>query len=379
MSQLEPLNLDQLGQQLPEHMRVAGVPGLVMTVIAENRIAATHAFGVKSTAIPEPVAPDTVFQAASLSKPVFTYAVLQLWQEGVLDLDRPLDSYLPLAETDYEPQLHQITARHALSHTSGLQNWRFEPADRLQVAFPFGKRFSYSGEGYFFLQRVVEQLTGQGIEAFLQERVLRPLGMQRSSYIWRAEHAQQISMGHRDRDQPAEPWNAWQGRRMLELAAQWEKPLPSWRYEDVVQALPDIHAELAPLPNNMIPNVAGSLLTTAPEYAQFMLQMLEAAPDLFGHSADSVRRTMLTPQIQLNSVLSWGLGWGLERSGDQTYFWHWGENGVFENFALGDSQRGSGVVILTNAGGGLKLCERIVQQITGRDLAAFAWLLHGKL
>jgi CubicO group peptidase (beta-lactamase class C family) len=375
----ERLALDQLIQQLPDHMQAAGVPGLVMSVIAENRISATHAFGVKSTATAEPVAPDTVFQAASLSKPPFAYAVLQLHEDGAIDIDRPLSNYLPIAEAGHEPQIQRITARHVLSHTSGLQNWRFAPADRLHVAFQPGERFSYSGEGYFYLQRVVEQLAGQGIEAFLQDRVLRPFGMYRSTYIWRPEHAQQLAMGHSDRDQPTEPWNAWQGRRMLELAAQWHKPLPAWRYEDVVRALPDIHAELAPLPNNMIPNVAGSLLTTAPEYAQFMVHLLGAVSNAAGRSANRVRRAMLTPQTQLNSILSWGLGWGLERSNDQTYFWHWGENGVFENFAIGDPQHGSGVVILTNGRGGLKLCERIVREITGRDLVAFSWLSHRTL
>jgi hypothetical protein len=176
-------------------------------------------------------------------------------------------------------------------------------------------------------------------------------------------------MGHRDRGQPAEPWNAWQGRRMLELAAQWDQPLSTWRYADVERALPDIHPDLAPLPNNMIPNVAGSLLTTAPEFAAFMLRIL-AKETLF----DNTRRAMLSPQIQLNSALSWGLGWGLERAAGQDYFWHWGENGLFENFALGDPQRGSGVAILTNGSGGLKICQRIVRAVTGHDHAAFLWL-----
>jgi CubicO group peptidase (beta-lactamase class C family) len=355
-------------------MEVAGVPGLVMTIIAENQAVSTYAVGVKSTATNEPVAADTVFQAASLSKPVFAYAVLCLHESGGIDLDRPLSSYLPSSDTAHEPQLQGITARHVLSHTSGLQNWRFEADDVLQIAFPPGERFSYSGEGYFYLQRVVERITGQAIETYMQERVLRPLGMLRSSYIWLPEHEQQLAAGHRGQDQPAEAWNAWQGRRMLELAAQWNKPLRDWLYEDVVQALPHIHSELAPLPNNMIPNVAGSLLTTAPEFARFMISMLEAASHAQEQRSKRACRAMLAPQVRLNSALSWGLGWGLEHAGDQRYFWHWGENGLFEHFAVGDPQQRSGVVVLTNGSKGLKLCERIVRSITGHDHAAFLWI-----
>jgi CubicO group peptidase (beta-lactamase class C family) len=91
--------------------------------------------------------------------------------------------------------LQEITARHVLSHTSGLQNWRFEQDDLLHAGFPPGERFSYSGEGYFYLQRVVEQITGQAIEAYLQEHVLRSLGMHQSSYIWRTPRALQAFIG----------------------------------------------------------------------------------------------------------------------------------------------------------------------------------------
>jgi hypothetical protein len=83
---------------------------------------------------------------------------------------------------------------------------------------------------------------------------------------------------------------------------------------------------------------------------------------------------MLTPQARLNSLLAWGLGWGLEYAGDQSYFWHWGETGLFENFALGNPRERSGIVILTNGSGGLKVCERIVRRITGHEHAAFLWI-----
>ena len=347
-------------------MEVASVPGIALSIMEEHKITETQVFGVKNSETREPVSTDTVFQAASLSKPVFSYGVLSLVQEGKFNLDRPLHEYLPLPEADEVPQLKQITARQALTHTTGLQNWRFDIEDKFEFAFEPGKGFSYSGEGFFYIQRVIEQITGQSIESFLQERVLRPMGMDHSTYIWNAEHETSMSMGHRDRGKKSNPWNMWQGRKLLEIAAQKNKPLGQWMYSDFVEALPQVHANLSPLPNNMIPNVAGSLLTSAPEYARFMINLLD--PN------NEIARQMLTSQHRLNSLLSWGLGIGLEDVSGKTCFWHWGDNGVFGNFMFGNPVTGDGIVILCNDIRGLFLCERILREVNGHDLYSFLWI-----
>ena len=347
-------------------MEVAGVPGLVFSLIEERQLKATYTAGVKNSETKEPVAENTVFQAASLSKPVFAYGVLSLQQDGKFDLDKPLDDYLSLPESNEIPQLKQITARQALTHATGLQNWRFNTEESFEFAFEPDTNFSYSGEGYFYVQRVIEQILGQSIESFLQERVLRPFGMKNSTYIWQTEHKALISMGHRDRGRKADPWNMWMGQKLLEIGAPRAKPLDGWMYQDFVEALPQVHSSLPPLPNNMIPNVAGSLLTTAPEYAQFMLRLLDPK--------DEIARHMLTPQHRLNSVLSWGLGIGLEKVNDDSCFWHWGDNGIFGNFMFGNPTTGRGIIILSNEARGLFICERILREVNGHDLAAFLWI-----
>ena len=353
-------------EKVSENMHVAGIPGLVFCLIENHQIKETYAVGLKNTETKEPMSEHTVLQAASLSKPVFAYGVLLLQHAGKIDLDKPLHDYLPLPEADDTPQLQRITARQILTHKTGLQNWRFNSGDAFTFAFAPGTGFSYSGEGFFYLQRVLEAITGQSVESFMQEQVLRPFAMNNSSYLWRAEHESLISMGHQQDEQPISSWNAWQGRTLLTIASQWQKPLEKWLYADFVSALPQIHADLAPLPNNMIPNVAGSLLTTAPEFAQFLLHLLD--------THNEIATQMLVPHHILNNLLAWGLGIGLEMVNGDPCFWHWGQTGGFESFMWGNPATGQGIVILTNANKGLKVCERLVRMATGHDLAAFLWL-----
>src|SRR5690348_7172749 len=142
-------------------MQLAGVPGLSMAVLDRGALAWQQSFGV---------ADDTLFEAASTSKPVFAYAVLQLVERGVIDLDRPLALYHRPPYLPPDARLDRITARHVLTHSSGLRNWGDEGKPETFVpAFEPGTRFRYSGEGFFWLQLVAEKLTGKGLDALMRE------------------------------------------------------------------------------------------------------------------------------------------------------------------------------------------------------------------
>lgn len=360
--------------RLPRLMELAYVPGLSVAVVEGGRVAWARGFGVRSAETKEPVADDTIFPAASLSKPVFAYAVLGLRDEGLIDLDRPLVNYLPDAYALEDARSKLITARHVLSHSTGFQNWRFAKDDKLQIAFDPGARFQYSGEGYFYLQRVVEQITGQGITKYMTERVLAPFGMKSSSYVWTPEYDRRGVTGHRNRGQAAEGFFVKGGRKMHEAAARTSKPLPGWRYEDVARAMPEVDPNWSGHPVSLQPNVAGSLLTTAPDYAAFMARVMER-PSRDAHDLkESSRREMLAPQVKINSALAWGLGWGLESAEGRDYFWHWGDNGTFHAFAIGDPARRTGLVVLTNSNFGPKVYQRIITHATGHDHPAFLWV-----
>ncbi len=359
--------------QLPERMAGAGVPGLAIAALEDGVVTWTAGFGTMRRDAQQPVRGDTIFQAASLSKPVFAYAALRLCDIGRLDLDRPLNDYLPLPEASEAAGLERISARQVLSHSTGLQNWRFGPEDDLRLAFPSGTQFAYSGEGYVYLQRVVEQVAGRPFESFMQAELLGPLGMRHSTYLWQLEHEPLVAAGHCDDDEPAEPYNAWQGRRLHELAQEWQRSLDTWRYDDIAAAAPALYPDLAALPNNLIPNAAGSLMTTVADYAQFMTLVLAPRGDRLELMPDT-RRAMLSPQIRIDDELAWGLGWGLAAGAAHATSWHWGDNGRAQHFVVADPARRAGLVLLTNDCAGLALCEQIYAAVAGHGHPAFGWL-----
>lgn len=356
-------------------MEWANVPGLAVAILEKGKPTWSRGFGVTKAGEPSPVASQTLFGAASLSKPVFTYAVLRMRDEKLIDLDRPLWNYLPYEDLPSGEQAKQITARHVLSHSTGLQNWRFQRDQKLEFAFKPGERFQYSGEGFYYLQRVLEQITERGFEEYMQERVLRPLGMTSSTFTWTAESEPRMSSGHNSRMQPLEAFNAQRGKRMLEIAVEWKKPLATWKHEDVVRAHGIIQKDSPAFPNSLLPNTAGSLITTVDEYALFMSRLMTRTRRDELDLSPASQREMLTTQTKINAAVSWGLGIGLESYAGRSLFWHWGDNGVFKAFMMGDPASGSGIVVFANAQNGHRMWQRIVAEAMGRDHPAFYFFM----
>lgn len=359
---------EMLLAEIPTLMELAIVPGLAFAVVEGSRVS-IYMFGQARRELLQDVSSQTEFEAASLGKPVFAAAALRLVDAGILQLDRPLSSCAVLPDI-VDPRARAITLRHVLSHTTGLPNWRQAPGPLTPASDP-GTRFSYSGEGMFYLQRVLEQITAKPIERLLREQVLDPLGMQASSLVWRPDFNATMASGYDERGAPLEVY-ADIGRKFLPLAEQWNKPMGEWRYADEERAVRAAFPALPALAQFMMPNVAGSLLTTITDYAHFLAAMLtdDGGPLAF---APATWHAMFGRQVQLNSALSWGLGWGLEHEDDGDLIWHWGANGSFRNFVLADPRRRRGVVVLTNSANGPKLYERIITSITGRDHPAFLW------
>lgn len=150
-----------------------------------------------------------------MSKPVFAYAVLKLVDQGKLGLDVPLTKYLPRRYLEGDARLDAITARIVLSHRTGFPNWRGD-GNALKILFPPGERFSYSGEGIVYLQRVVEQIAGKPLDDVMREQVFAPLGMTSSSHVWRADYDARAATGH---DADGQPRPLWKPREAVAAAS----------------------------------------------------------------------------------------------------------------------------------------------------------------
>lgn len=354
---------------LPQLMVWANVPGLAIATLKDGKLAWSQGFGVAKAGETTAVTSETVFPAASLSKPVVAYAILRMRDQKLIDIDRPLWNYLPYPDLPEGEQAKLMTARHALSHSSGLQNWRFSKEDKLQFAFKPGESFQYSGEGFYYLQRVIEQISGRGFEEYMQEAVLQPLGMANSTYGWNSTVEPKVVWGHNGRMRPSEGFSAQRGRQMLETAEKLKKPLPSWKHEDVAKAYSESNKDAPIFPNSLLPNGAGSLLTSVDQYASFLGRLLKPRGDKLDLSPES-RKEMFASQVKINGAIGWGLGIALEDYAGRNHIWHWGDNGTFKAFMMGDTTNGSGVIVFTNAQNGHKMWQRIVTEVMGPDHAA---------
>src|SRR5262245_14211123 len=309
-----------LRADIPRLMKEADIPGMAIVVIRGGKISWHGNFGVKNTKTERPVDDNTVFEAASLSKPVFAYAVLRLVEQGRIGLDVPLTTYLSKPYIENDPRLKKITARVVLSHRTGFPNWRGD-GNPLTIHFTPGERFSYSGEGFVYLQRAVEQIEGKPLNDVMSALVFTTRGMTSSSYVWRPDCDERTATGH---DSDGAPQDLW-------------KPKEA--------------------------GAASTLNTTAHDYALFVAAVVNGVglrPATF--------REMETPQIavnpectnctekepkELSTNIFWGLGWGIQKNGKDVSLWHWGDNGSFKCFVVADPARKSGVMMFTNSENGL--------------------------
>lgn len=319
-------------------MAEARIPGLSLARIRDGEIVSVESLGVANTESGDAVTADTLFEAASLSKPVFATIVLRWAERGELDLDQPLLDLLPNPRIDHDPRTHTITARLVLSHQTGLPNWGGE---KLDLAFDPGTQFSYSGEGYVYLQHVLEELSGESLDTLARREVFAPLGMRRSRFDW------------------------------PELPPEGE-PFPVAVQHDEVG-----NAEQPPGQSEQ--NAAASLLTTAEEYSRFVIAWMNH--ELL---SEAMEREALTPAVHMQSEkrnpprppevyerIGWGLGWGLVLP--QGIAWHWGDNGDAKAFVAFDPARRDGIVYFANSVNGLAIGKALCQSVIEDIGVAFAW------
>ncbi|HEX8602347.1 MAG TPA: serine hydrolase domain-containing protein, partial [Pseudoduganella sp.] len=287
---------------------------------------------------PAPVDQHTVFEAASLTKPLVAYLALQLADRGALDLDQPLSAicgeFVPGDAAALE-----ITARHVLSHTCGLPNLVTE-ATPLKTYFAPGTRFSYASTGFGYLQRALERTTGESIEDTARRAVFQPFGMEDSSLRWQPRFDANHAAGH-----------DWDGNG--EAKRRVEQPHASW-----------------------------SLHTTASDYARFLQAVLD------GHGLSALAREIwfmpvVRPPTGGNAEdlqglqprdpdVAWGLGWGLEPATE--CFFHWGHSPGFRAYVVACRRSRDAVVWFANSAGGLRFAHEILAQALPGDHPSLRWM-----
>jgi len=336
-----------LEDKLPGFMSELHVPGVSVALVRDATIAWTRAFGIKDHRSGVALEADTIFEAQSISKPVFAYRVMKLCELGVLTLDTPLMHYTPDVLLENEPRVEQITARRVLSHTTGLPNWRSD-AEPFRINFTPGERWLYSGEGYSYLQSIVSQLTGhvdttscreleRGLRVcatdfgdYMAANLLAPFGMTSSGYVWTESIGQRLATPHDGNGQPIERSK----NTAINVA----------RY-----------------------GAAGSLLSTPSDIARFLIEMMTPpAPDLYRLSAES-RREMLRPHIRVPDSpvpMSWALGWQIWHLDRGDAVVHGGDLDGMHSLAAFSPERKSAFVVMTNGDRGAELITaRLLQHL----------------
>ena len=200
-----------LDQKVTAMIDSAKVTGLCLTVYNNNRPVFTKAYGLAKAASKQPMTTHTELYGLSLSKAVFAHLVMQLVDEKVIALDTPLVHYLPKSLMEYawpgrlgkytdlegDDRYKKITARMCLTHTTGFPNFRwFEPDKKLRIKFEPGSRVSYSGEGLYLLQMVLQTITGKDLEELARKYLLDPTGMSQSSYVYQPYFEKEYAVGH---------------------------------------------------------------------------------------------------------------------------------------------------------------------------------------
>ncbi|MDM7920720.1 MAG: serine hydrolase domain-containing protein, partial [Pyrinomonadaceae bacterium] len=191
-------------EQFRREVADAGIAGASFVLIRDNQTLAEEHVGLANIEKKQAVDADTIFHWASNTKPFTGIAIMQLRDRGLLKLDDPVTKYVPELRKIHNPfgSMDEITIRHLLTHSGGFRNgtwpWRnnkpwepFEPTEwsQLVAMFPFtevlfkpGAKFSYSNPGIIYLGRVIEEVSGESYETYIDKNILRPLGMHRSYF-----------------------------------------------------------------------------------------------------------------------------------------------------------------------------------------------------
>jgi CubicO group peptidase (beta-lactamase class C family) len=343
----------EIDQTVIRLMNVAHVTGLSVAILNDEKIVYVKSFGFRNKEENQPLTEQTVMYAASFTKAVFAYFVMQLVAEGVLNLDKPVYQYLdnPLpqyekyADLNGDERYKLITARMLLSHTCGFPNWRWINADqKLDIKFTPGSKYSYSGEGINLLQFVIEAITKKSVNDQIRERIFKPFNMTRTNLVWDDQFADNFAIGYDEKEQPL-------GHKQRTSA-----------------------------------RAAGSMDTTISDYAKFMQAVMQGK-----NLSSQGRKEMLSPQIQIFSKhqfptpslettdenraiqLSCGLGWGLFRTPFGKAYFKEGHDDGWENHSVCFADKKIAIIFMANSANGDSIYKELLETLVKDKYTPWQW------
>ena len=316
------ISTPELDAKIDSIVSAINMPGLSIAVINDSETVYHNFFGVSNAETKEPVDQRTIFEGASLSKPIFAYFVMKMVEQGKLDLDTPLYEYMlhPAIAKESEEHYKLITARMVLSHQTGFPN-HAKKGEKIKLAFTPGTGFLYSGEAYQYLALIIGKLNGVGIESdfntLFQKEVTEPLRMPHSTFVWDDYLAEHKAFGHTTKGKPTQnnpSYGGWSGKTF--------------------SAYSSLHSE-------------------AKEYAQFLIALLkmkglseQTFTEMYREHTHFKDDNPLKKEI---GQTGWGLGLAQKPSDYGMMHMHTGNNHDFQSYMMILPKKGFGIVFFTNS------------------------------
>jgi CubicO group peptidase (beta-lactamase class C family) len=319
------------------------VPGVSVAVINNGKLEWAKGYGVVEAGGTTPVTPETLFQAASISKPVAALAALALVEQGKLSLDENVNAKLKswqVPDNDFTKE-QKVTLRRLLSHNAGLTVHGFrgyasdeavpsvvqilngeKPANSAAIRADLapGNRWRYSGGGYTVMQQLLADVTGKPFPQLLRELVLDQVGMKQSTYEQPLPEARasQAALGHRTTG--------------AAVKGKWHT-----------------YPEMA----------AAGLWTTPSDLARFAIELQQA----YAGKSGKVISPAMVKQMLTKQAGDYGLGLGVAGEGKTFTFSHGGSNEGFKCMLVAFAETGQGAVVMTNGDQGSRLADEVLRAI----------------
>lgn len=348
-----PLSRESIEATVKRLMAANRVTGLALALIRGGQVAYIDSFGYRDAARALPLELDTVMYGASLTKATFAYFVMQLVDEGRIDLDRRVAEYLPKPLPEYpeyadfaaDPRWQLLTARILLNHTSGLANFRwFEPDGKLHLHWQPGTRYGYSGEGFKLLQFVLERGLNIDVAKEMQARVFDRLQMTRTSLTWRDDFAGNFAEGY------------------------------------------SLDGSLEPHERREHAGVAGSMDTTIVDWSRFLAAALRGDGLSTRAKSEMIRPTIAIdslrqfPTLQMERTdqyrainLGYAVGWGVFDTPYGQAFFKEGHDDGTANYALCVEAHRACILLMSNSVRAEGIYKELVDELMGDTGLPWAW------